>query len=285
MSLASEHVVSTDWLAKHLADPDLAVLDASWHLPTENRSAAAEFLAAHIPSAQFFDIDKVADTSQGLPHMLPSDAMFAEAMAAMGIGNATHVVVYDSRGLFSAPRVWWTLRVMGARRVSVLDGGLLKWRADGRALEAGPAAKRLPANFTVRRDPALVRGIADVRGLLTSRSAQLVDARSAPRFTGEQPEPRPGLTQGHMPGARNVPFNMLITADGTLKPVGDLRAVFAAAGVDPSKPVVATCGSGVTASVVALALTVLGSPSAAVYDGSWAEWGRDPANPVATGPA
>ena len=281
----SEHIVSTGWLAEHLADPNLAILDASWHLPAEKRDAAAEFLTAHIPGAQFFDIDQIADTSQGLPHMLPADALFAGTMAAMGIGNDTRVVVYDSRGLFSAPRVWWTLRVMGARRVSVLDGGLPKWRAEGRMLEAGPAAERTPATFAAHREHAQVRTIDDVRLLLKSGSAQLVDARPAARFTGEHPEPRPGLTRGHMPGARNVPFTTLVNADGTLKSEPELRAVLAAAGIDAARPVVASCGSGITASVVALALTVLGNPSAAVYDGSWAEWGRDPANPVATGPA
>jgi thiosulfate/3-mercaptopyruvate sulfurtransferase len=285
MSWNSELIVSTDWLADHLSDPNIAILDGSWHLPPEKRDGAAEFLVAHIPGARFFDIDRIADTSQGLPHMLPPDAMFAAKMAEMGIGNDTHVVVYDSKGLFSAPRVWWTLRVMGGGRVSVLDGGLPKWTAEGRPLEMGQARARAAKSFRVHRDATSIRSIDDVRAVLKSGGAQLVDARPAGRFTGEVPEPRPGLTQGHMPGARNVPFNTLVNADGTLKSEAELRAVLAAAGVDAAKPVVASCGSGVTASMVALALTLLGNGQAAVYDGSWAEWGRDSANPVVKGPA
>ena len=281
----NEHVVTTAWLAAHLADPNVAVLDGSWHLPPENRDGAAEFRTAHLPGAQFFDIDSIADTSTGLPHMLPSDAVFAAAMAKMGIGNDTHVVVYDTKGLFSAPRVWWTLRVMGARRASVLDGGLPRWKAEGRPLEAGTARPQPPARFTAHRNSALVRGIDEVRVVLAARTAQLLDARPAARFTGEQPEPRPGLMQGHLPGARNVPFNSLVNADGTLKSEDQLRAVLAAAGVDAAKPVVASCGSGVTASIAALALTLLGNRQTAIYDGSWAEWGRDTANPVEMGPA
>jgi len=283
MAWTSEFVVSTAWLAEHLVDPDLAILDGSWHLPPEKRDGAAEFGSGHIPGAQFFDIDRIADASDGLPHMLPTDEMFAATMAEMGIGNDTHVVVYDTKGLFSAPRVWWTLGVMGSNRVSVLNGGLPKWKAEGRPLEAGAVTRRPAKTFAVRRDPARIRDITDVRGLLKSGTAQLVDARPAVRFTGEQPEPRPGLAQGHIPGARNVPFDTLVNADGTLKSEADLRAVMAAAGVDAARPVVASCGSGVTASMVALALTLLGNRDAAVYDGSWAEWGRDPANPVAKG--
>ena len=281
----TEHVVSTAWLAERLADPGVAVLDGSWHLPPENRDSAKEFLAAHIAGAQFFDIDRIADTSRGLPHMLPGDALFAATMAQMGIGNDTHVVVYDSKGLFSAPRVWWMFRVMGAKRVSVLDGGLPRWLDERRAVEIGAAKGRPTQTFTVRRNASWVRDIDDVRAVLASGAAQLVDARPAARFTGEQAEPRPGLSQGHIPGARNVPFNSLVTADGTLKSEAELRAVLAAAGLDAAKPVVASCGSGVTASLAALALTLLGNTQTAVYDGSWAEWGRDAANPVETGPA
>lgn len=285
MAWNNEFIVSTTWLADHLQDPDLAILDGSWHLPPEKRDGAAEFLAQHIPGAQFFDIDRIADTSRGLPHMLPADAMFAATMAAMGIGNDTHVIVYDTKGLFSAPRVWWTLRVLGARRVSILDGGLPKWKAEGRKLEAQAATGRPAKTFTVRRETASIRTIEDVRDVLASGNAQIVDARPAARFTGEQPEPRAGLTQGHMPGARNVPFNMLVNADGTLKSEAEFRAILTAAGVNAAGPVVASCGSGVTASMVVLALTLLGNRDSAVYDGSWAEWGRDPANPVVTGPA
>ena len=285
MSGNSEPIVSTGWLADHLYDPNNAVLDASWHLPADKRDAQAEFLAAHIPGAQFFDIDKIADASQGLPHMLPSDEMFGAAMDGMGIGNETRVVVYDAKGLFSAPRVWWTLRVMGVTHVSVLDGGLPKWRAEGRPMEVGEPEKRRTNLFQSRREQGEIWSLSDMRRLVNSGGTQIVDARPAARFTGEQPEPRPGLAQGHMPGARNVPFTQLVNADGTLKSAAELRIVMATAGVNPAKPVVASCGSGVTACLAALALAVLGNNQTAVYDGSWAEWGRDPANPVAKGPA
>jgi thiosulfate/3-mercaptopyruvate sulfurtransferase len=285
MTWKSPYVATPAWLAAHLNDPDLAILDGSWHLPPENRDAAVEFTQRHIPGAHFFDINTIADVASGLPHMLPSDAQFADAVGAMGIGNATRVVVYDTKGLFSAARVWWTFRVMGHDNVAVLDGGLPKWLGEGQAIETGPARARPRQTFTARRTIGMVRSMSDVRGLIGSPTTQLVDARPAPRFTGEQPEPRPGLTQGHIPGARNVPFTHLLNADGTLKSEGALRAALAAAGVDAAKPVVASCGSGVTASMVALALAVLGRPDTAVYDGSWAEWGRDKSNPVATGPA
>ncbi len=285
MLKTSKWLVSTTWLAEHLNDTDLAILDGSWHLPPENRDAAAEFPQQHIPGAQFFDINTIADTDSGLPHMLPSDAQFAAAVGKMGISNGTRVVVYDTKGLFSAARVWWTFRVMGHDNVALLDGGLPRWMADGGAVEAGPARKRPEQTFTVRRNTGMVRSLDDVRGLIGQPGAQLIDARPAARFTGEQPEPRPGLTQGHIPGARNVPFTQLLNADGTLKSETDLRVALAAAGVDAAKPVVASCGSGVTASMVALALAVLGRQDTAVYDGSWAEWGRDPANPFVTGPA
>lgn len=281
----SEHVVSTDWLAAHLGDPAIALLDGSWHLPAENRDAMAEFLTGHIPGAQFFDINAIADPSTGLPHMMPTDEVFAAAMAQMGIGNDTQVVVYDTKGLFSAPRVWWTFRLMGAKRVSILDGGMTRWKAEGRQLEAGTAKARPGAKFTVQRDGSLIRNIADIRGLIGSESTQLVDARPAGRFSGEQPEPRPGLTQGHIPGARNLPFNAVTTADGTLKSEAELRTLMAAAGIDPAMPVAASCGSGVTAAVTALALTLLGNTQTSIYDGSWAEWGKDKSNPVETGPA
>jgi len=285
MAWNSPHLVTTEWLADHLADPDVAILDGSWHLPPENRDAGAEFCLRHIPGAQFFDINAIADVASGLPHMLPSDAQFADAVGRMGIGNGANVVVYDTRGLFSAARVWWTFRVMGHDRVAVLDGGLPKWLAQGRAVAAGPARKAPAQTFVVHRNNGLVRDLAGVRALLGSPAVQLVDARPTPRFTGGQPEPRPGLTQGHMPGARNLPFTQLLNANGTLKSEADLRSALAAAGVDAAKPVVASCGSGVTASMVALALALLGRPDTAVYDGSWAEWGRDAGNPVATGPA
>ena len=278
-------LVTAAWLAEHLDDPDIAILDGSWHLPPENRDGAAEFLQRHIPGAQFFDINTIADTASGLPHMLPSDDQFTAEMRKMGIGNASRVIVYDTKGLFSAARVWWTFRVMGHDNVAVLDGGLPRWLAEGRAIETGPARQRPEKMFAVQRNAGMVRSIDDVRGLIGGPAAQLVDARPGARFTGEQPEPRPGLTQGHIPGAKNLPFTQLLNADGTLKSEADLRVALAAVGVDAARPVVASCGSGVTAAMVALALAVLGRQDAAVYDGSWAEWGRDAANPVATGPA
>ena len=284
-SIDSPYVVTAEWLSRHLADSDLAILDGSWHLPPENRDAAAEFAERHIPGAAFFDINTIADVASGLPHMLPGDTQFAEAVGRMGIGNGTRVVVYDTRGLFSAARVWWTFRVMGHDNVAVLDGGLPGWLAGGHAFETGPASQRPRQAFAVRRNPAMIRTLTEMRGLIGAAGTQLVDARPAARFTGAQPEPRPGLAQGHMPGARNVPFTELLNADGTLKSEAGLRAALAAAGVDAAKPVVASCGSGVTASIVALALALLGRQDAAVYDGSWAEWGRDPANPFVTGPA
>jgi thiosulfate/3-mercaptopyruvate sulfurtransferase len=285
MAWNSPYVVTPDWLAAHLADPDLAVLDGSWHLPSENRDAGAEFAQRHIPGAQFFDINTIADVASGLPHMLPSTAQFAKSVGAMGIGNATQVIVYDTKGLFSAARVWWTFRVMGHDNVAVLDGGLPAWLTAGHPVETGRARPKTSQTFTARRNGAMVRSMSDVRGLIGDPGTQLVDARPAARFTGEQPEPRPGLTQGHIPGARNVPFTQLLNANGTLKSEADLRTALAAAGVDAARPVVASCGSGVTASMVALALALLGREDASIYDGSWAEWGRDAANPVAGGPA
>lgn len=285
MTWTSPYVVTPAWLAAHLNGPDLAILDGSWHLPPENRDAGAEFEQRHIPGAQFFDINTIADVASGLPHMLPSDDQFAGAVGAMGIGNGARVVIYDTKGLFSAARVWWTFRVMGHDNVAVLDGGFPAWLAAGQLTEAGPARPHQRKPFTVRRNAGMVRSMSDVRGLIGSATTLLVDARPAARFTGAQPEPRPGLTQGHMPGARNVPFTELLNPDGTLKSEAALRAALAAAGVDAAKPVVASCGSGVTASMVALALALLGRTDTAVYDGSWAEWGRDPASPVATGPS
>jgi thiosulfate/3-mercaptopyruvate sulfurtransferase len=278
-------LVETDWLASHLEAPDLVILDGSMHLPTTKRNAKAEFLAAHIPGALFFDIDDIADETSSLPHMLPSPTKFASRMKKLGVGDGMHVVAYDSEGLYSAARVWWMFRTMGHEEVRVLNGGLKKWRAEGRPQEDNPPRQRTPRHFTPVFNASLVRDAAEVKGLIDSPVAQIVDARAVGRFEGTVPEPRAGLRSGHIPSARNLPFTSLINADGTLKPASELRQFFAAAKIDTDRPVVASCGSGVTAGVIALALAVLGRPDAAVYDGSWSEWGADPSLPIATGPA
>ena len=281
----SKWLVETEWLAERLDAPDIVVLDASLHLPTTGRDAKAEYLAVHIPGALFFDIDDIADETSPLPHMLPSTVKFASRVKKMGVGDGARVVVYDSEGLYSAARAWWMFRIMGHGDVAVLNGGLKKWKAEGRPLEDGEAPRRTPRHFTPRFHAELVRDAAEVRALIGSPAAQIVDARSAGRFEGRDADPRPGLRQGHIPGSRNVPFATLLNADGTLKPAAELATVLAKAGVEVERPVVATCGSGVTAGIVALALAVLGRPDAAVYDGSWVEWGADPSLPLATGPA
>ncbi|KAB2912493.1 MAG: 3-mercaptopyruvate sulfurtransferase [Hyphomicrobiaceae bacterium] len=278
-------IVETDWLARHLDAPDLVILDGSMHLPNAGRDAKAEYLAEHIPGALFFDINDIADETSPLPHMLPSTVKFASRMKKMGIGDGMRVVAYDSEGLYSAARVWWTFRVMGHTDVAVLNGGLKKWKAEGRPCEDGRPAPRSERHFTPRFHGEFVRDVNDVKALAGSPSAQIVDARSAGRFEGTAPEPRAGLRSGHIPGSRNVPFTTLLNGDGTLKSVAELRRIFAEAGVDTARPVVASCGSGVTAGVVALALAMIGRPDAAVYDGSWTEWGADPSLPIETGPA
>jgi thiosulfate/3-mercaptopyruvate sulfurtransferase len=285
LNTAKKWIVETDWLAEHLNAPDLLVFDGSWHLPTTGRNAKSEYIAAHIPNALFFDIDDLSDEKSSLPHMLPSTVKFASRMKKMGVGDGVRVVVYDSEGLFSAARVWWTFRAMGHEDVAVLNGGLKKWKAEGRAIEDGMPRKRPECHFTPLMNASLVRDIDDIKQVLAKKSAQIVDARPAPRFAGSEPEPRPGLRCGHLPGSRNVPSQGLLNADGTLKPVAELQKIFADAGIDPALPVITTCGSGVTASILSLALAVLGQTNAAVYDGSWAEWGADNGLPIETGPA
>jgi thiosulfate/3-mercaptopyruvate sulfurtransferase len=264
-------LVTTEWLAKHLGEPDLRVVDGSWHMPQAKRDPAREFQDAHLPGAVFFDIDGIADTTSGLPHMLPSPEVFAHAIGALGIGGGDRVVIYDSRGVVSAARVWWTLRVFGHDAVAVLDGGLPKWRAEGRPVTSG-AATPTPRQFTPRFRPELVRDVSQVKTNVVSRREQVLDARSRGRFAGTEPEPRAGLPGGHIPGSLNLPYDELHAADGTLRSTADLRKAFTEAGVDLSRPVVTTCGSGITASVLALALHQVGRTDAAVYDGSWTEW-------------
>ncbi len=265
-------IVTTEWLAAHRADPRVRIVDGSWHMPQTGRDAQREFIEAHIPGAVFFDIDAIADTTTPLPHMLPTSTEFARAVGRLGIGDGDRVVAYDTRGVVSAARVWWTFRVFGHDAVGVLDGGFPKWRADGRPVEAGLQTPTLRI-FTARFRPDLVRDFDQMRANLASRREQVLDARSRGRFVGVEPEPRPGLRGGHIPGSLNSPHEELYRPDGTLLPSDALREAFAKAGLDLAKPVVTTCGSGVTASVLALALYLLGRRDAAVYDGSWSEWG------------
>lgn len=265
-------LVSTDWLAAHLRDPDLRVIDASWYLPAQNRDAKAEYDAGHIPGARFFDIDEISDQRSPLPHMAPPPEKFISRLRAMGIGDGHQVVVYDGLGVFSAPRVWWTFRLMGKQDVAVLDGGLPKWRAEGREIEDMEPVVR-DRHMTVQRQAGLVKDVTQVASASKLGDWEIVDARSPGRFRGEEPEPRPGLRAGHIPGAKNVPFQALLNPDGTMKPPEALRMAFTEAGVDLSKPVISSCGSGITASILDLGLERIGHRNHAVYDGSWAEWG------------
>ena len=267
-------LVSADWLAERLGDPSLRVLDASWYLPTSGRDARREYVDGHVPGAVFMDLDEVSDTDSDLPHMLPSPEEFARAAGALGVGDDTTVVVYDGSGAnLSAPRAWWMFRVFGHERVAVLDGGMKLWRAEGRPLERGEVAPE-PATFTARLQPALVRDMEAVRATVQSGDAQVVDMRPAGRFAGRDPEPRPGLRSGHIPGSVNVPFTTLTRPDGTALPPDELRRHLAEAGVPLDRPIIASCGSGTSACSLLFNLERLGKHDWALYDGSWAEWGR-----------
>jgi thiosulfate/3-mercaptopyruvate sulfurtransferase len=274
-------LVTTNWLAKHLGEADLRVVDGTWHMPQLGRDARAEFEAAHVPGAVFFDIDAIADRATTLPHMLPTVDEFAAAVGGLGIAGDDRVVVYDVRGVVSAARVWWTFRAFGHDAVAVLDGGLKKWRAEGRAVVGGPATPPR-RTFRARLRPELVRDLSAMRANLDSHASQVLDARSTGRFAGTEPEPRAGLRGGHIPGSLNLPYETLYRADGTLRPPDELRGAAVAAGIDLGRPIVTTCGSGVTASVLALALYLAGRPDVAVYDGSWSEWGARADVPVET---
>ncbi|MFC5739199.1 3-mercaptopyruvate sulfurtransferase [Sinirhodobacter huangdaonensis] len=277
-------LVSTEWLAAHLQDPDLRILDATWFMPDDERDARKGYDAAHIPGARFFDIDEISDTRSPLPHMAPPVEKFISRMRAMGVGDGHQVVVYDQVGVFSAPRVWWLFRLMGKSDIAVLDGGLPKWIAEGREIEDLPPVMR-DRHITVQRQASLVKDVTQVAHAAKLGDQEIVDARAHDRFTGATPEPRPGLRSGHIPGSKNLPWQTVITADGRLKSPEELRALFAAAQVDTTKPVICTCGSGVSASILALALERIGHRDWSVYDGSWSEWGMYNDLKVATGEA
>ena len=266
--------VTTEWLAQHLTDPDLVVVDASWHLPNAARNAQAEYLAGHIPGAVFFDIDGIADTTTDLPHMLPSPHEFARAVGALGISDDKTIVVYDELGLFSAPRVWWTFKIFGASRVFILAGGGPKWRAERRPTEAGLVSHPV-VRFEARLDADRVADFARVQAASRNRAAQIIDARPAPRFHAEVPEPRPGLRGGHIPDSLNVPVG-LVSESGQLKSAEELQTLFAERNIDLTRPIITTCGSGVAAVTLAMALERAGARDIAVYDGSWSEWGSHP---------
>ncbi|WP_428649446.1 3-mercaptopyruvate sulfurtransferase [Roseibium sp.] len=276
-------LVSTQWLADHLSSPDLVVINA-WMPPVTHPDAPPVYPEAHIHGAVFFDVNEICDKSSDLPHMLPQPHVFSSAMRKLGIGDGQTLVVYDDFGAYSAPRVWWTLRSMGAERVFVLDGGFPKWRAEGRPFEDA-VPRRTQSHFSSRLNNAAVADIDDIRNVITSGARQILDARSADRFEGTAPEPRAGLRAGHMPTAQNLPFNHLLSENGTFLPREDLIKTFQEAGIDLNRPVTTTCGSGVTAAILTLGLTIAGARDLALYDGSWAEWGSRDDTEVATGPA
>lgn len=282
---SSKWLVETDWLAERLHSPGLVVLDASYTLKDGTQSPYDAYREAHIPGALFFDIDELSDTSSNLPHMLPSPEKFASRMRKMGIGDGMKVIVYDKDGIYSAPRAWWMFRVMGHEDVAVLNGGLPKWNAEGLPLESGLPLPRSERHFSTRYNAALVRDLRDMMTAVTGGRTQIADARASGRFAGKDPELRPVPRQGHMPGSCNLPFPSLINGNGAMKPAEELRTAFEKAGINPDKPAVMTCGTGITACILALGLAVVGNEHAAVYDGSWYEWSHASGAPVVTGPA
>ncbi len=274
-------LVSTQWLADHMSAPDLRILDASWYLPGDGRDPRVEYDQAHIPGARFFDIDEISDSRSELPHMAPPVEKFVSRMRAMGIGDGHRVVIYDGAGIFSAARVWWLFRLMGKTDVAVLDGGLPKWQAEGRPTEDIAPVLR-DRHFTAHRNAGLVKDVTQVAAAVKLQDAEILDARAPGRFSGNEPEVRPGLRSGHMPGAKNVHYRTLLNNDMTMKSPDKLKAVFKAAGVDLNRPAITTCGSGVTAAIISLALERIGHRKHALYDGSWTEWGAYPDLAIAT---
>jgi thiosulfate/3-mercaptopyruvate sulfurtransferase len=274
-------LVSTGWLQTHLDTPDVRVVDASWFMPSAGRDARAEHDACHLPRAVFFDIDEIGEARDLHPHMVPGAAKFSAKVRQLGLGDGVRIVVYDNNRFIASARAWWLLRFMGHAEVTVLDGGLAKWQAEGRPVTDMPS-RPVSRHFTARQNNLLHRELDQVRANLTTRREQVVDARAPGRFHAREPEPRAGLRGGHIPGSRNLPYGELIATDGTLKPVSELRRSFAAAGIDLTRPLVTSCGSGVSAAVLNLALFQLGVPDAALYGGSWAEWGAQADTPVAS---
>lgn len=272
-------LVSTDWLADHLSAPDIRIVDASWYLPQMGRDAKAEYSAEHIPEAVFFDIDEICDLESDIPHQLPRPEKFASRMRKLGIGDGNRVVIYDGAGLFSAARVWWMFRAMGHEDVAVLDGGLPKWKSENRPLsDMAPVTRE--RHYTARLNNLIVRDLGQMLRNTEAQREQVVDARIPGRFSGSEPEPREGMRSGHIPGAKNIPFTALLTEDKTMKPRSELQAIFKEAGVDDGAPVVTSCGSGITAAVIYLGLTIAGHRHVSLYDGSWSEWGSRDDTPI-----
>ena len=277
-------LVTTEWLAARLGEPNLRIADVSWYLPQAGRNARAEYEATHIPGAVFFDLDAVSDQNSELPHMLPSPVAFASSMRKLGIGDTDIVVFYDGAGVYSSPRGLWMMRAMGHRAAAVLDGGFLKWKREGRAVETGDAPVVMRTHFTPRIQEKMIRDFDAMTANLRTRDEQVLDARSPARFRGEESEPRPGVRRGHIPGSVNVHYARLITPEGTFRPPGELRSIFEGMGVSLERPAVTSCGSGVTAAIVSLALELAGAQKTALYDGSWSEWGARAEAAVQNGP-
>jgi len=284
MMAQSKALVSTAWLAEHIEAPDVRVVDGSWYLPTDGRDPRAEYVARHIPGAVFFDIEDISDDKSALPHMLPSPEKFSSRVRKLGLGDGVRIVVYDGGNMMAAARVWWMFRVFGHEDIAVLDGGLSKWLAEGRPVDDEPVIPR-ERHFSARMNSLLVRDLGQMRANLESRREQVVDARGAGRFAATEPEIRPGVKGGHIPGSVNLPYSSLLNPDATVKDPDAIRSAFAAVGIDPARPVATTCGSGISASFLALTLDLIGARRVAVYDGSWTEWGSRDDTPIATGPA